>query len=473
MGEVRFVDSTVRDGNQSLWGATGLTGGMILSVLRAMDRVGFKAIDLTASTHMGVSVRYHKENPWELMRLAARRATRTPLAFGTTGRRFIGFKRVPDAVMALVLQRVAANGIRRVWMVDAAHDVEQIGKVARMAKAAGIEEFVAALSFTVSPVHSDEYYAGKAAALACCADVDTLYLKDQGGLLTPERVGSLVPAIRAAIGSKPLEIHSHCNTGLGPISCLAAVTLGVDVVHTAVAPAVYGTSLPSVTNMLQNLPHLAAGDEDVLPMMPSWLLGREKYRANLNEEALREVTTYFTRLADREGRPVGQPVEHDAHYYVHQVPGGMMTTLRRQLAEIGMADRFGEVLEEVVRVRRDFGYPIMVTPLSQFVGTQAALNVIHGERYKIVPEGVIQYAAGWFGPPTVPMDPEVYEKILQQPRAADIFGKEFPQPSVGEIRREMGLSSGVSDEEFLLRYVLPGEQVDEMLAAGPLDPIYP
>jgi len=475
MGEVKFVDTTIRDGNQSLWGATGLSAGMILSIGRVMDRVGFKAIDLTASTHMGVAVRYHKENPWEIMRLAARRIRKTPLAFGTTGRRFIGFKRVPDAVMALVLQRVALNGLRRVWILDAAHDVAQIVKVAGLAKAAGIEEVVAVLCFTISPVHSDEYYAAKAAAIARCPDVDTLCLEDQGGLLTPSRVTGLISALRAACGGKTLEIHFHCNTGLAAVCYLEAVRLGVDVVHTTVPPLAYGTSLPSVFNIAGNLPHLSRGSrlgEEALRFVPAWLTGREGYHANLDHEALEAVAAHFQAVAVREGRPVGRPVEHDAYYYVHQVPGGMMTTLKRQLAEMKMENRFGEVLREVVRVRRELGYPVMATPFSQFVGTQAAMNVIHGERYQVIPTGVIEYAAGWFGPPPVPIDPDVMGRIAAQPKAGAIFASEFPQPSVAELRREMGLPPGVPDEEFLLRYVLIGREVDEMLAAGPVNPVY-
>lgn len=475
MGEVKFVDTTVRDGNQSLWGATGLTAGMIVSIASTMDRVGFKAIDFMSSIHMGISVRYHKENPWELMRLVAREVKETPLSFGTTGRRFIGFERIPDSVMSLVLERVVANGIRRVWIVDAAHDVAQIKKVARMAKAAGIEEFVVALSFTISPVHSDEYYAQKARELAQCPDVDTLYIKDQGGLLTPDRVATLVPAVKAAAGNKPLEIHSHCSTGLAPICYFEAIRLGIDVVHTAVPPLAHGTSLPSAMNILENLPYLGQGvsmEKEMLKTMPPWLRGDEKYWANIDEEALMAVSSHFQQIAEKHGRPPGQPVEHKAYYYVHQVPGGMVTTLKRQLSEMKMEDRLEQVLEEVVRVRRELGYPIMVTPFSQFVGTQATMNVVHGERYKIVPDGIIQYAAGWFGPPPAPIDPDVLDKIASQPKAKEIFEKEFPEPSVSELRREMGLGPGVSDEEFLLRYVMTNKEVEDMLAAGPIKMSY-
>lgn len=476
MGEIRFVDTTVRDGNQSLWGATGLTTGMILPALADMDHAGFKAIDFVSSIHMGVSVHYHKENPWERIRLAAKVIKETPLSFGTTGRRFIGFKRIPESVMALVLERIAANGIRRVWIVDAAHDVALMLKTARLAKEVGIEEYVAALSFTISPVHTDEYYAGKARELARSEDVDTLYLKDQGGLLTPERVRTLVPAIKEVIGGKPLEIHAHCSTGLGPICYLEAIKFGVDVVHTAVPPLANGTSLPSAENILKNLPYLNHGanlEEEALKAMPSWLWGKEKYWGNLDKKSLEAMTAHFQQVAQNEGHPQGQPVEHDAYYYINQVPGGMMTTLKRQLTEMKMLNRLEEVLAEVARVRQDLGYPIMVTPFSQFVGTQATMNVIYGERYKVIPTEIIQYASEWFGSPPAPIDQNLLDKIANHPMAKGIFETEFPQPSVEELRREMGLGSGISDEEFLLRYVMTEKEVNNMLAAGPINLTYP
>ncbi len=469
MAEVKFVDTTVRDGNQSLWGATGLNTEMIIAAAADMDRVGFKAIDFVASIHMGVSVRYHKENPWERMRQAAKLIKNTPLSFGTTGRRFIGFKRVPDSIMSLVLERVVANGLRRVWIVDANHDADLITKVARMAKNAGIQEYVAALSFTISPVHTDKYYADKARELARCKDIDTLYIKDQGGLLIPERVRTLVPAVREAIGSKALEIHSHCSTGLAPVCYLEAIRLGVDVVHTAVSPLAHGTSLPAVENILENLPYLSYGaslDEETLKTVPSWLRGKEKYWGNLDLKSLADMSAHFQRVCQSTGYPEGKPVEHNAYYYVNQVPGGMMTTLRRQLTEMNMLDRLDEVLKEIIRVRRELGYPIMVTPFSQFVGTQATMNVIYGERYKVIPIEIIQYASEWFGTPPAPIDREVLNKIVNQPMAKDIFEKELPEPSIKELRQEMGLGHLVSDEEFLLRYVMTNKEVDEMLAAS-------
>ncbi|MBA4418720.1 MAG: biotin carboxyl carrier protein [Syntrophus sp. (in: bacteria)] len=470
MREIKFVDTTLRDGNQSLWGATGMTTAKVLSVAAAIDRAGFKAIDFIASIHMGVYVRYHKENPWEMIRLAANAIPNTPLTFGTTGRRFIGFKRLPDSMVKLVLERIAANGIRRVWLVDAAHDVSLILKVAQLCKSLGIAEMVAALSFTISPVHTDEFYARIAGEIAASPYVDTLYIKDQGGLLTPDRIRTLVPALKKAINGKTLEIHSHCSTGLATICYLEAIQHGIDVVHTAVPPVAYGTSLPSVTNMLDNLPYLGYGaktDKETFEVLPSWVRGKEECFSNMDRTALDEMSSALTPIVTEEGFPAGAPAEHDVYYYQHQIPGGMITTLKRQLSEMKQLKRLPEVIDEVVRVRADLGYPIMVTPLSQFVATQASMNVINKVRYKVVPEGVMQYAAGWFGAPPVPINPDVLDKISSQPSAKTIFTKEFPEPSVKEIRKEMGIGANVDDEEFLLRYCMTDKEVDEMLAAGP------
>ncbi|MEM3018542.1 MAG: biotin carboxyl carrier protein, partial [Candidatus Bathyarchaeia archaeon] len=416
--------------------------------------------------------RYHKENPWELIRAASGKIRRTPLSFGTTGRRFIGFKRMPQSITALVFERMVANGIRRVWIIDAAHEVDFMLRVARLAKEKGFEEVVVALCFSISPVHTDQFYKEKAKALSASPYVDTLYVKDQGGLLTPERVRSLIPAVKEAIGSKGLEFHSHCNTGLAPICYLEAVRLGVDVLHTAIPPLANGTSQPSIFNILRNLPYMGPrrAMEDILP---SWLDGEETYKGNVDYEALKRISEHFFNVAARERLPEGKPEEHDASYYIHQLPGGMVTTLKRQLQEMRMEERLEEVIEEVVRVRQDLGYPIMVTPFSQFVGTQATLNVVHKERYKMVPDGIIQYAAGWFGPPPSPIDPDVLDRISSQPKTKAYFASEVPELSIEEIRRQMGIGGNVSDEEFLLRYTMTEKEVDEMLKSQPLKATYP
>ena len=447
MANIKFMDTSLRDGNQSLWDATGLTTGMILSLAPHINRIGFHAVDLIASTHMGTAVRYHRENPWERVRLASQAMPDTRLCFGTTGRRFIGFKRCPDSILELVYRRMAANGIRRVWMIDAPLEKEVIYKNAQMAKAAGIEDFMVALGYTISPVHTDDYYAQKTQMITSCPDVDTIYLKDQGGLLTPERLKTLVPAIQTSLNGRPLEVHTHCNTGLGPLVYLEAIRLGIDTLHTAVPPLANGTGQPSIFNILKNIRYMG-------------------HSARINEDDLNAYSANLQEIAKKEDRPVGAPLEYDLSYYEHQVPGGMVTTLQRQLAEANQLDRLNEVYEEIINVRRELGYPIMVTPFSQFVATQATVNVVSGERYKIVPDGVIEYVAGYFGEPPSQIDPNVLEKICSFPKTQKLMKERFPQPSVADIRKEMNMGPDVSDEEFLLRYALGNSAVDAMLAAG-------
>jgi len=447
MSEIQFLDTSLRDGNQSLWDATGLKTDMIVSMAPEIDRVGFYAVDLIASTHMQTAVRYQRENPWERIRLASKAMPNTRLCFGTTGRRFIGFKRSPASILQLVYERMAANGIRRVWLIDAPHEKDIIYKNARMAKAAGIEDFMVALGYSISPVHTDEYYVKKTRMITQCPDVDTVYLKDQGGLLTPERLQTLVPAIQANLNGRPLEIHTHCNTGLGPLVCLEAIRLGIDRVHTGTPPLANGTAQPSIFNILTNIKHMG-------------------YSADLNEEALRDYSAHLMQIAEAEGRPKGAPLEYDLAYYEHQVPGGMSTTLKRQLSEAGKTDSLEKVFEEIVKVRKELGYPIMVTPFSQFVATQATMNVISSERYKMVPEGIIEYVAGYFGEPPAPIEQNILDKIASLPKTKKLMDQEFPQPSVKEIRKQMGIGSSVSDEEFLLRYALGDDEVNTMLQAS-------
>ena len=452
--KVDFVDLTIRDGNQSLWGGTGLTTGQVLWLAPLLDRVGFKAVEIITSILFKLAVTIHKENPWEKIRLIHGAMARTPLRYGGTFKRFIGFKRMPDSVTSLVAKTMADCGISSVWIVDGMHDVEFFHKAARWAKEGGFEEVLVALAYTISPVHTDEFYAKKAEQIAECPYVDRLYVKDQGGLLNPERVKTLVPAVLKNSCGKPVEIHAHCNTGLGPLCLLEAVNQGIRTVQTAIPPLAYGTSLPSVLNVLENLRNMG-------------------YSADLDEEALIEISDRLRSIARQEDRPEGVIPEYDYSYYMHQVPGGMMSTLKRQLKEAGKEFLMDKVLEEVVQVRKELGYPIMVTPFSQFVGGQAAFNVILGERYKFVPDGVMEYAAGWYGKPPAPIDPDILDKISSSPKAKGIFGEEFPEPSVRELRRQLGLAPGVSDEEFLLRYAMTDKEVDEMLAAGPIKTTYP
>ena len=271
-------------------------------------------------------------------------------------------------------------------------------------------------------------------------NVDVLNLKDPGGLLTPERVRTLVPALREAAPALPLEVHTHNTVTMAGPTYLEAARLGASFVCTAVRPLANGTSQPSAEQTIENL-H-AAGFETAL-----------------DERALAEMSAYFTRLAARIGRPVGVPREYDVSVYRHQLPGGMTSTLRRQLAEVGMEDRWDDVLDEIPRVREALGWPIMVTPLSQFIGVQAFLNVTTGERWAQIPDEVVKYVLGHYGPPPGELDPEVATRVLASGRAEQFRGEEH-RLDLAEARARYG--DRIGDEELLLRMTLPAEQVDAL-----------
>lgn len=435
---VNFIDESVRDGNQSLWDATGITTPMILSIASVMNRVGFKSVVLTASTLMRLQIRVHHENPWEGIRLVAKALKDTPLTFLTTGRRFLTFTVTPLSVMSLAIKVMIDSGIRRIWILETSHEPESTYRTARIAKEAGAEEVVASLVYSISPVHNNKFYVQKARELAKCPDIDAIMMEDVGGLLTPESTRTLIPLIIQNIGNLPMELHAHCNTGLAPICYLEAIKQGVSVVSTCISTLANGSSLPSTENVLSNIQRLG-------------------YSANLDKEALKTMATHFRAIAEKEGRPFGAPSEYDVYYYEHQIPGGMVATLKRHLSEMGVENRLDEILKEAIQVRKELGYPIMVTPFSQFVMAQATNNVITGERYKVVPEGIIQYVAGWFGKHPAPLDQNVLDKISNLHQAKNIIGKEPQEPSIEDLRRKTG--ERLSDEELLLRLTLTEEEM--------------
>ncbi len=445
MAEVGLVDVSIRDGNQSLWGATGLRTSQMLEIAGQLDRVGFRAIDFTSSSHMAVAVRYFQDDPWERIRRMRAAMPRTPLQFITTGLRFIAWEQADPQFMRIVYRRLQANGIRRFILLDPMHDVDAVLETARIIKQEGEAETMAALTYTLSDMHDDSFYAGFAARLAGSPDIDLFYLKDPSGLMSPERARTLVPAVKAVIGGKRLEVHLHCSIGLGARASLAATEAGADAVHVGIGPLGNGTSLPEAGRMVANLRELG-------------------HVVAIDDGALASVSRYWNRLAVAEKLPAGLPQDFDASFLRHQIPGGVMTTMVRQLAEVKLEHKLAQVIAETEQVRADLGYPIMVTPFPQMVCSQALFNIITGKRYIQVSDQIIRYVMGRFGRPTRPVAPAVEAAILDRARAREIA----LEPAVlllEDMRRRFGAS--MPEEEFLLRAVMPGDQVDAMLAAGP------
>ena len=448
MSEIHFVDTTLRDGQQSLW-ALGMKTGAMLAIAEPMDQAQFESIEFFVSIMIKKYVREHKENPWVWLREGAKRFRRTRLRYHGGMRSSGSFEKLPGAVTKLLIERAIAYGITLTRTSDAWNDFESLRSEVQELRGMGMETIVN-LIYSVSPRHSDDYYAQKTREAAAIRPYRICF-KDVGGLLVPDRARSLIPVILQNAGDVPVEFHAHCNNGLAPLCCLEAVRLGIKTLHTAIPPLANGSSQPAILSLVKNL--RALGHAPVI-----------------DEAAVAPVEAHFTAVAKREGLPLGKPLAYDHAQYRHQVPGGMISNLRHQLRLVGMEDKLQATLEEAARVRAEFGYPIMVTPLSQFVATQAAINVIVGARYQEVTDQVIQYALGLWGKeaPGV-MDAEVKDKILSRRRAKEFQNRVGPELSLKDVRQRFGGPS-ISDEELILRVYAGSEPVKVMHAAGPPRP---
>ena len=440
MSKIKFFDQTIRLAQQSLWGFMMRTDH-IEPIAEVMDKVGYQAIGTVGGNGFVVEVRNLNEDPWERVRLLSRLITKTPLRGSYQIWGLADFEQTtPRDIISLWIKRSIANGIKGFWVCDYQTDMEKFIYFARIAKAEGAE-VVVSLVYASSPLHTNEHWARKARLIAQAKDcVDAIQIGDPGGVLTPENTREFITTVRRNCDGIPLEFQAQCNTSLAPLTYLEAIKAGVTTVHTAVAPLANGTSMPSTESVLKNAKRLG-------------------FTADLDEDALAAESAYFRKIAEQEGLPIGIPMEYDLSYFEHQVPGGMMTNLTRQLREVRMENRQDEVVEEIVRIRMDFGYPVMATPYSQMVGAQAVANVISGERYKQVTDATIKYVLGYYGEPVGPMDQNLMDKVMSLPRTKEFINM---QPlnylkSVEEVRNEVGPE--LSDDELLLRALIPGRPI--------------
>ncbi len=442
--KVHFVDTTLRDGQESLW-ATGMRTGMILPIAARFDDAGFEAVEIIATTNFKKQIRDLKENPWERIRLIAERISKTPLR-AVRNRYMAAFQITPTAISDLFLERLAAHGIQEIRLSDPSNTARYWNEIMSAAARIGLRTIIN-LIYSISPKHTDRYYAERTREAARLKPY-RICLKDPSGLLTPQRTRALVPIVLENSQGIPIELHPHCNTGLGPLYSLEAVQQGIRCLNTALPPLADGSSNPSLFNIARNLRAL-------------------NYQPIIDEGALRPVTEHLERIARQENLPQGRPLEYSEFHVTHQVPGGMISNFRHQLRTAGMEHRLHEVLEEIRLVRAEFGYPIMVTPYSQFVGVQATMNVILGERYREVPDEVIQYALGlWGKEESSAIDANVKDKILGRPRARELAAWNPPQTSARQLKEAFG-GSGVSDDDLLLIYFSSQQEVAAMKAAGP------
>lgn len=450
---VGIIDVTLRDAHQCLW-ATRMTTAMMRDIAPRLDNAGFEAIDLVGGAVFDVAVRYLREDPWERMRILSKWVNKTPLIIHTRGQSLFTFEFFADDVVELAAERFAANGMRYHTPYDALNDMRNLEIPVKAAKRHGM--YVAGgLVYTFSPVHTDEYYNKKAKELLALG-VDTIFLKDASGLLTPERVATLVPTVKAVLGDRPLQIHTHCNSGLAPYVVLQAVEYGVDIVHTATSTLANGVSHSPTERVVPNL-------------------RRRGYNVPIDLAPVEEVAELLAYIAAKEGKPVGTPNEYDDFHFLHQCPGGMVSNLAYQLETMGLRDRLEEILEEAWHVREDLGYPIVVSPFAQYIVTQSVLNVVgRGQgraRYDSVPDEIRLYVRGGYGEIAGQIDANLYDKITRGAEKITERPGALVPPALERLRAARG--PFVSDDDLLLAAFYDDGNYRALKDAGPINIEYP
>jgi oxaloacetate decarboxylase alpha subunit len=449
MAHIEFLDETMRDGQQSLWGMR-MQAGHALPVAPIIDRTGYRVIDLTGSSMFECLIKYCRENPWAGLDLLVQAMPRTPIRAGMRSNASVTFSVTPDSLMDAWMRQLNRHGCRSFWIYDVLFNIDKMHRLAKVAKEFG-SEVAGSIMFTASPVHTDEYYADKADKLSVCPDIDTILLYDTAGVLEQNRLRTLLPAIVEKARGKPIEFHSNNLLGQSAKAYIDAVGLGVSILHTASRPMANGPSVPSTEIMVRNME----------------LLG---HTHNIDTSLLPPVAAHFEKAGKAAGFLVNQYAEYDVLSIQHQIPGGMVGTMKAQLVQHGMSDRLDDVLRETAVVRRELGYPGMATPFSQLVGTQAVLNIVTGKRYSVVPDEVIQYAAKHYGETVAPIDPNVLDRIMSAPRAKEICANPPEQPTLEELHQRWGTTD---DDELILRALVPEHDLEKMRAAGPVKTHFP
>jgi oxaloacetate decarboxylase alpha subunit len=436
---ITIVDETLRDAHQCLW-MTRMTNEMMLPFAERLDRIGFAAIDLIGGAVWDVAVRFLREDPWERIRHVRALMDRTPINAWIRGQSLWTFEIFPDDIVELAIERLAANGIRWMTLYDQFNDLQNVAVCVKKGKAEGLN-VLGALVFSESPVHTDEYFALKAAEFVALG-ADEIIIKDPSGMLSVERTRTLVPAVRAAINAIPINMHTHCMSGRAPDVLIEAAHLGVERLHTAISPLAHGASHPPTEDTDSRLRD--AG-----------------YDPGLDGDLLAEMADYFTYVARRWEKPVGRPHRFDPRLAENQMPGGMITNLRNQLGELDIEHRLDEVLAEMGRVRKDMGYVPVVSPTAQFMATQAVLNVIQGERYKTVPDELKKYVLGYYGTPPAPIADELKDRAVGPgDKFVDGPAGSLVPPAIPRLKKERG---PFRSDEDLLQAAFYGEDITRPL----------
>ncbi len=437
--KIKITETGLRDAHQSLL-ATRMPTSDMLPILEKMDKIGFYSLECWGGATFDSCLRFLNEDPWERLRTIKDKCKNTKLQMLFRGQNMLGYRHYADDVLDYFVERSVANGIDILRIFDALNDIKNLKSAIKAAKREGAEVQVA-ISYTTGPVFTDEYYVDYAKRIAD-AGADTICIKDMAALLTPYKTESLVKAIKKEV-DLPLQIHTHYTSGLASMCLLKGVEAGADMIDTAISPLALGTSHAPTESMVAAL----QGSE---------------YDTGLDLVALSEIREYFMTLRDKyikSGLIDPKMLATDANALIYQVPGGMLSNLLSQLKQAGKEDQLTKVLEEVPRVREDAGYPPLVTPTSQIVGTQAVFNVIAGERYKMCTNEFKDMVAGKYGTTPVPVSAEFRKKIIGDMKPVTCRPADLLAPELEKLKAEA--AQYVQQEEDVLSYAMfPKVSVD-------------
>lgn len=439
MAKVKITETILRDGHQSLI-ATRMKTDEMLPILETLDNVGYHAIEMWGGATFDACLRFLNEDPWDRLRVLRKNIKNTKLQMLLRGQNLLGYKHYADDVVEEFVNKAIGNGIDIIRIFDALNDTRNLQKAIEATKKYG-GHAQGAISYTISPVHTNEVFIKLAKEIEEMG-ADSICIKDMAGLLSPYNTYELVKAIKASVGI-PLELHTHATSGLGSMTYLKAAEAGVDIIDTALSPFAEGTSQPPTE------PFVAA------------FKGTE-YDTGLDMERLNEAAEYFRPIRERyiaSGLLDPKLMGVDINTLIYQVPGGMLSNLVSQLKQSNAMDKYEEVLREVPRVREDLGYPPLVTPTSQIVGTQAVLNIVTGERYKMVPNEVKQLVKGMYGKTTVPIKDEIVKKIIGDEKVITQRPADLIEPELEKIKKEIA-EYVEQDEDVLTHALFPKPSID-------------
>lgn len=428
--KILITETVLRDAHQSLL-ATRMPLSDMVPILDKMDKIGFYSLECWGGATFDACLRFLNEDPWERLRTIRKMCPNTKLQMLFRGQNMLGYRHYADDVLEYFVQRSVANGIDIIRIFDALNDIKNLEVAIKAAKKEGAHAQVA-ISYTTGPVFTNEYYVNYAKTIEN-AGADSICIKDMAALLTPYETYELVKEIKAAV-KIPVQIHTHYTSGLASMCLLKGIEAGADMIDTAMSPLALGTSHAPTESMV------------------AALQGTE-YDTGLDLMALSEIREYFMTLREKyikEGLLDPKMLATDAKALIYQVPGGMLSNLLSQLKQAGKAEQLTAVLEEVPRVRKDAGYPPLVTPTSQIVGTQAVFNVITGERYKMCTNEFKGLVAGKYGTTPVPIDPEFQKKIIGDETPITCRPADLLEPELETLRKEC--AEWIEQEEDVLSY---------------------